>query len=214
MTQGLRANVSETLRAAPDFKTALWPLRAIATLADAYANDFCDQTFHCETDARMFASQRFKRASNAQPEIVAVAIVWAAHHHRREMQVGLPTVAGIEGNKLPADVMDRYLARNGYDSQQTDEPVEPNRRKSLPWHQTCALIRGGVTCPAVIRTNTPTSKSVRLNTSRKVTKSAAYPSEAERRAWATVNAVHHGGEKRGGGGYGKAEDHGPMRKGS
>jgi hypothetical protein len=36
--------------------------------------------------------------------------------------------------------------------------------------------------------------------------------EAERRAWATVNKVHHGGEKRGGGGYGKAEDHSPMRK--
>ena len=38
--------------------------------------------------------------------------------------------------------------------------------------------------------------------------------EAERRAWATVNAVHHGGEKPGGGGYGKAEDHGPMRRGA
>jgi len=37
--------------------------------------------------------------------------------------------------------------------------------------------------------------------------------EAERRAWATVNASHHGGEKPGGGGYGKSEDHEPMRKG-
>ena len=37
--------------------------------------------------------------------------------------------------------------------------------------------------------------------------------EAERRAWATVNKVHHGGEKPGGGGYGKSEDHSPMRKG-
>jgi plasmid stabilization system protein ParE len=37
--------------------------------------------------------------------------------------------------------------------------------------------------------------------------------EAERRAWATVNKVHHGGEKPGGGGYGKPEDHSPMRKG-
>lgn len=37
--------------------------------------------------------------------------------------------------------------------------------------------------------------------------------EAEKRAWATVNAVHHGGEKPGGGGYGKSEDHEPMRKG-
>lgn len=37
--------------------------------------------------------------------------------------------------------------------------------------------------------------------------------EAERRAWATVNKVHKGGEKPGGGGYGKPEDHAPMRKG-
>jgi plasmid stabilization system protein ParE len=38
--------------------------------------------------------------------------------------------------------------------------------------------------------------------------------EAERRAWATVNKVHHGGEKPGGGGYGKSENHAPMRKGA
>jgi hypothetical protein len=38
--------------------------------------------------------------------------------------------------------------------------------------------------------------------------------EAERRGWATVNKVHGGGEKRGGGGYGKAENHEPMRKGA
>jgi hypothetical protein len=37
--------------------------------------------------------------------------------------------------------------------------------------------------------------------------------EAKRRAWATVNAVHKGGEKPGGGGYGKPEDHEPMRTG-
>ena len=37
--------------------------------------------------------------------------------------------------------------------------------------------------------------------------------EAKRRAWATVNKVHKGGEKPGGGGYGKAEDHSPMHKG-
>ncbi len=37
--------------------------------------------------------------------------------------------------------------------------------------------------------------------------------EAERRAWATVNKIHKGGEKRGGGGYGKKEDHAPNRKG-
>jgi len=38
--------------------------------------------------------------------------------------------------------------------------------------------------------------------------------EAERRAWATVNKVHGGGEKPGGGGYGRAENHEPMRKGA
>ena len=37
--------------------------------------------------------------------------------------------------------------------------------------------------------------------------------EAKRRAWATVNKVHGGGERRGGSGYGKAENHEPMRKG-
>ena len=30
--------------------------------------------------------------------------------------------------------------------------------------------------------------------------------EAERRAWATVNKIHHGGEKPGGGGYGRHDD--------
>ncbi len=37
--------------------------------------------------------------------------------------------------------------------------------------------------------------------------------EAERRAWATVNKVHGGGEKPGGGGYGRPENREPMRKG-
>ena len=37
--------------------------------------------------------------------------------------------------------------------------------------------------------------------------------EAKRRAWATVNKVHGGGEKRNGSGWGKKENHSPMRKG-
>lgn len=36
--------------------------------------------------------------------------------------------------------------------------------------------------------------------------------EAERRAWATVNKVTHGGKKSGSG-RGKSEDHSPMRRG-
>jgi plasmid stabilization system protein ParE len=38
-------------------------------------------------------------------------------------------------------------------------------------------------------------------------------SEAERRAWATVNKSSGGGEKRGGSGYGKPENKGPAKKG-
>jgi plasmid stabilization system protein ParE len=37
--------------------------------------------------------------------------------------------------------------------------------------------------------------------------------EAEKRAWATVNASSHGGEKPGGGGHGKSESHEAMREG-
>src|SRR5262245_50179177 len=37
--------------------------------------------------------------------------------------------------------------------------------------------------------------------------------EAERRAWATVNRVTHGGKKSGGSGRGRKEDKSPMKKG-
>jgi len=37
--------------------------------------------------------------------------------------------------------------------------------------------------------------------------------EAEARAWATVNKMHGGGEKPGGGGYGKPVNKEPARKG-
>jgi len=37
--------------------------------------------------------------------------------------------------------------------------------------------------------------------------------EAKRRAWSTVNKVHGGGEKPGGGGFGRPENREPMRKG-
>jgi short-subunit dehydrogenase len=66
-----------------------------------------------------------------QPEIAADAIVWAVDHNRRELQVGFPTVAAIEGNKFFSGFMDRYLGRNGYDSQQTKEPVEADRQDNL-----------------------------------------------------------------------------------
>ena len=66
-----------------------------------------------------------------QPEIAAEAIVYAAHHDRREIQVGLPTVVAIEGNKIAPGMIDQYLARTNYEAQQTDEPVEADRRDNL-----------------------------------------------------------------------------------
>ncbi|HYM25150.1 MAG TPA: SDR family oxidoreductase [Vicinamibacterales bacterium] len=66
-----------------------------------------------------------------EPEIAAEAICWAAAHRRREISVGSPTVAAIWGNKIASPLLDRYLARNGYDSQQTDEPADPNRPDNL-----------------------------------------------------------------------------------
>src|SRR4051812_2436343 len=62
-----------------------------------------------------------------QPEIAARAIVWAAHHRRKRIWVGFPTVQTIVGNHLAAWVADRYLARTGFDSQQTKKPLEPDR---------------------------------------------------------------------------------------
>jgi short-subunit dehydrogenase len=62
-----------------------------------------------------------------QPEVAADAIYWAAHQRRREVYVGTSSVITILGNKVAPWLADRYLARTGYDSQQTDQPVDPNR---------------------------------------------------------------------------------------
>jgi NAD(P)-dependent dehydrogenase (short-subunit alcohol dehydrogenase family) len=66
-----------------------------------------------------------------QPEIAAEALVWAATHDRRELYVGLPTWLAVIGNSLAPGVVDRYLARSGYASQQTDEPEDPRRLDNL-----------------------------------------------------------------------------------
>jgi NAD(P)-dependent dehydrogenase (short-subunit alcohol dehydrogenase family) len=66
-----------------------------------------------------------------QPEVAAAAIVWAAHNPRRELYVGWPTVKTILGNRFFAGLADRYLARTGFERQQTDEPVEPDREGNL-----------------------------------------------------------------------------------
>src|SRR5438105_10507467 len=56
-----------------------------------------------------------------QPEYAARAIYWAAHHRRRELYVGLPTVKAIIANKVFPGSLDRVLAAHAYEAQQTTE---------------------------------------------------------------------------------------------
>ena len=60
-----------------------------------------------------------------QPEVAARAIVAAADRPRRESWVGAPVAATILGSRLVDGLVDRYLARTGYDAQQSPEPQPP-----------------------------------------------------------------------------------------
>ena len=66
-----------------------------------------------------------------QPEVAADAIVWAAEHPRREVNVGLSTTLAILGDKMAPGLLDRYLARTGVAAQQTDQPLDPSRPHNL-----------------------------------------------------------------------------------
>ncbi|MGH3999709.1 MAG: SDR family oxidoreductase, partial [Pseudonocardiaceae bacterium] len=67
-----------------------------------------------------------------QPEVAARAIVHAADHpQRREYWVGGSTVATVLADKVAPRLLDRYLARNGFSSQQTDEPRPADQPANL-----------------------------------------------------------------------------------
>lgn len=66
-----------------------------------------------------------------EPEVAARAIYYAAHHKRREIFVAGPTVKAIYGQDVAPGLADRYLGIHGYDSQQTSEPVSPDRPDNL-----------------------------------------------------------------------------------
>jgi NAD(P)-dependent dehydrogenase (short-subunit alcohol dehydrogenase family) len=58
-----------------------------------------------------------------QPEIAARAVLYAAEHpNRKEYWVGASTVLTLLGQRIVPSLLDRYLARSGYKSQQTDQP--------------------------------------------------------------------------------------------
>ncbi|MFF6772388.1 SDR family oxidoreductase [Streptomyces sp. NPDC012637] len=59
-----------------------------------------------------------------QPEVAARAVVHAALHPRRkEYRVGASTAAAVLARRAVPGLPDRYTARTGYDSQQSDRPA-------------------------------------------------------------------------------------------
>ena len=56
-----------------------------------------------------------------EPEVPARAILFAATHKRREVWLGLPTVAAILANRVAPGLIDRYMAKAGYDKQMTGQ---------------------------------------------------------------------------------------------
>jgi NAD(P)-dependent dehydrogenase (short-subunit alcohol dehydrogenase family) len=67
-----------------------------------------------------------------QPEFAARGIVYAADHpRRREYWVGSTTAATIAANAIAPGLLDRYLARTGFSSQQTPERRDPDAPANL-----------------------------------------------------------------------------------
>jgi NAD(P)-dependent dehydrogenase (short-subunit alcohol dehydrogenase family) len=66
-----------------------------------------------------------------EPEVAARAIVEASEHPRREVNVSWGTTQAIVANAFAPGLLDHYLGRIGYSSQQGEEPEEPGRPDNL-----------------------------------------------------------------------------------
>ena len=67
-----------------------------------------------------------------QPEVAARAVMYAADHpRRREYWVGASTAATLIANAVAPGVLDRYLGRTGFKSQQTSQPHDPEQPVNL-----------------------------------------------------------------------------------
>jgi short-subunit dehydrogenase len=66
-----------------------------------------------------------------QPEIAADAIHHAAHHKRRQIYVGIPTVMNIIGERTAPWLLDWYLGKTGFDSQMTEHDLDPEGHDNL-----------------------------------------------------------------------------------
>ncbi|MFD5544528.1 SDR family oxidoreductase, partial [Streptomyces sp. NPDC127079] len=66
-----------------------------------------------------------------QPEVAARGVLYAADHpERKQRYIGATTAATVWANRLAPALLDRYLARTGFDSQQTGAPA-PGRARNL-----------------------------------------------------------------------------------
>jgi NAD(P)-dependent dehydrogenase (short-subunit alcohol dehydrogenase family) len=67
-----------------------------------------------------------------QPEVAARGVAYAADHPKRRMYwVGGTTAATLVANRIAPALLDRYLAKTGYKSQQTDQPPGQDRADNL-----------------------------------------------------------------------------------
>src|SRR5436305_1909827 len=62
-----------------------------------------------------------------QPEVIATAVLHVAEHPTRELWIAGSAIKAIVGQRVIPGLLDRYLGKIGYDSQQTNQPVEPDR---------------------------------------------------------------------------------------
>lgn len=67
-----------------------------------------------------------------QPEVIARSVLYAADHpQRREYWCGGTTAATLIANAVAPGLLDRYLARTGFASQQTSTPNPPDAPSNL-----------------------------------------------------------------------------------
>ncbi len=66
-----------------------------------------------------------------QPEVAAEAVVWSAHHRRRELWVAPSTIKAILAQKVAPGLGDWLAAKTAYEGQMTDQPDDPHRPSNL-----------------------------------------------------------------------------------
>jgi len=66
-----------------------------------------------------------------EPEVIAEAIYWLAHHDRRELWIGGSTVRAILARRFFPEFVEWYLSKTGYKAQMYDGPPDPTQPDNL-----------------------------------------------------------------------------------